>query len=266
MNVRKGLKSLVNKKIMEQTNIEQTTQKQNPDSRAEHTTGHNPYLIPGAIVIAGVLIAGAVFLAQRNPSLGPSATPGTGELSGSELPAGNFQVDLEGWASKGDPSSPITIVEYADFACPFCGRFWQETLPQIERDYVDTGKVRIVYKDFIVVGGDRAAEAAHCAKEQGKYWEYHDLLFSRQAQDKTNWANSEVHRGYARELGLNESALIECFESRRYQEKVSKSTQEAVQNGGQGTPYFLINNTPVFGAQPYSSFQQVIESILAEEK
>ncbi len=223
----------------------------------------NPYLIPGAIVIAGAVIAGAVFLAQKPAAPQPSGSDSS--LSqGGETP-GEVNISFEGFESMGNPEAPVVMVEYSDFACPFCTRFWQETLPAIKRDYIDTGKVRFVYKDFIVVGGDRGAEAAHCAQEQGKFWEYHDLLFSRNAQDKSQWSNAEIHKGYAEDLGLDENALIECFESRRYQEKVVQSTQEAIQNGGQGTPYFLINKTSVFGAQDYSEFQKVIDSLLAEQ-
>jgi protein-disulfide isomerase len=227
----------------------------------------NPYLIPGAIVVAGIIIAGAVFLSQSQiftksfqlPAPEPSLTAQEESLPG------EINIDFEGWPVMGNPEAKVTMVEYSDFACPFCARFWQETLPAIKKDYVDTGRVRFVYKDFIVVGGDRAAEAAHCAQEQGKFWEYHDLLFSRQTSDRASWGDSQVHRGYAKELGLDATALIECFDSRRYREKVVNSTQEAIQNGGQGTPYFLINEVPIFGAEAYSKFQQVIDSLLAEQ-
>ena len=229
----------------------------------ETTNKKNHYLIPLAIVIAGVVIAGAVFLSQK--SAGPKTPGPDSSLPDGDKPAGEINIAFDGFASIGNPDAKVLMVEYADFACPFCARFWQETLPEIKKDYIDTGKVRLIYKDFIVVGGDRAAEAAHCAQEQGKFWEYHDLLFSSQSEDRAKWADAAVHRGYAKELGLDEGALIECFESRRYQEKISNSSQEAIQNGGQGPPYFLINKVPVFGAQDYSEFQKIIDSLLAEQ-
>lgn len=229
----------------------------------ETTQKRNPYLVPLSIVIAGIIIAGAVFWTQKQSS-SPSASESS-LFPEEELVSGDINIDFEGWASMGNPEASVVMVEYSDFACPFCTRFWQETLPLIKRDYVDTGKVRFVYKDFPVVGGDRAAEASHCAQEQGKYWEYHDLLFSRHSQDRAQWSSSSVHRAYAGQLGLDEDSFVECFESRRYQEKVVRSGQEALANGGQGTPYFIINNIPLFGAQPYSSFQEVIEVLLAEQ-
>ena len=232
--------------------MEETTQKQ------------NPYLMPGAIVAAGLIIAGAVILSQKAAIQPPGADSGLPEEE--QLAPRDINIELEGWATLGSPEAPVLMVEYSDFACPFCTRFWQETLPLIKRDYIDTGKVRMVYKDFIVVGGDRGAEAAHCAQEQGKFWEYHDLLFSRNAQDRSQWSDSSVHRGYGEELALDSDALVECFESRRYQEKVALSTQEATRNGGTGTPYFLINKKPISGAQQYSVFQEIFEEQLKEVK
>lgn len=220
----------------------------------------SPYLMPGAIVIAGAMIAGAAFLTQEN---GQQQEPSP--LPGDETILGDINIELEGWPTMGSPDAPVTIVEYSDFACPFCKRFAEETKPLIKRDYIDTGKVRFVFKDFVVAGGNMAAEAAHCAAEQGKFWEYHALLFSRQTQDRAQWSNSSVHRGYANELGLDATALIECFESRKYQEKVARSTEEAARNGGEGTPFFLINEQPIFGAHPYSVFQQVIDSLLIQQ-
>jgi protein-disulfide isomerase len=216
----------------------------------------NSYIIPAAIVIAGVLIAGAVLWNQNIAPRPQALPPGAQEMP---LP----QVDFEGWPSIGNPDAAVTIVEYSDFACPFCKRFNEETKPLIQEQYVDAGKVRFVYKDFVVVGGDRAAEAAHCAAEQGAFWQYQDLLFARQTEDRGRWADVNVHRAYANELGLNADALAECFEERRYREKVLASTQEAQRNGGEGTPFFLVNEIRISGAQPFSVFQEVIERALA---
>lgn len=217
-------------------------------------------ILGGSLIYAAVTIGGAKGVAGVGAPLGAEKQ---GEAPDRQRFPETFSVDLEGWPSKGSLEAPVTIVEYSDFACPFCGKFWKETLPQITKEYIDTGKVRFVYKDFPVVGGEKAAEAAHCAEEQGKYWEYHDVLFGSQEQDRGNWANVSVHEGYARDLGLNVAQFAECFESSRYQEKVAMSTRESAQNGGTGTPFFLVNNTPVVGAQPFANFQQVIEQELS---
>lgn len=235
----------------------------------EQTTNSKNYLLPISIIVAALLIASAFFVSKNSSfSQFKSAQFSTAKdqvkKSGQAAPQ-EFNIDIEGWPAIGDPKAKVVMVEYSDFACPFCTRFWQETLPLIKKDYIDNGKVRFVYKDFVVVGGDRAAEAAHCAQEQGKFWEYHDKLFSRNAQDRSQWADPEIHRAYAKELGLDEEALLKCFGDRRYEEMVTLSTQEATQNGGQGTPYFFINGKSVFGAQPYSAFQQIIDSLLAQQ-
>lgn len=233
---------------------EQSEQQEAQPKEQQKKERQNPYVIPLAIVLAGVLIAGAIFFRQPTEPIQGNTETQSGEVS----------VELEGWASLGDPDAPVVMVEYADFACPFCTRFSQETLPLIKRDYIDEGKVFYVYKDFISVGGDRAAEAAHCAGEQDKYWEYHDLLFERSSEDRQQWSDSQVHEGYAQELGLDSGALVGCFEDRRFQDKVSESHNEARQNAARGTPYFLVNNRPVSGAQPYSTFQRIINSALEE--
>ncbi|MEK7519593.1 MAG: thioredoxin domain-containing protein [Patescibacteria group bacterium] len=228
------------------------------------------YLVPASIIVAAFLIAGAFFV-SKNPSVSQikstkSDTKKNQVAKGDRANSNKVNINFEGWPAMGDPSASVVMVEYSDFACPFCNRFSQETLPSVKKDYIDKGKILFVYKDFTVVGGERAAEAAHCAQEQGKFWEYHDKLFSKSAQDKSQWANSEVHRGYARDLGLDEDAFLKCFEERRYEEMVALSNQEAAQNGGEGTPYFLINGKSIFGAQPYSAFQIAIDSALNERQ
>jgi protein-disulfide isomerase len=242
------------------------------DTNNSQSKNNNIFLIAGAIVLAGIFVAGAIIYTklppeERNKNLVAENTPSipTNEVNKdtNAVPQlKDIKIDLNGWFSLGSENAKVLMVEYADYACPYCGKFWEETFPQIKKNYIDTGKVKFVYKDLIVVGGEKAAEAAHCAGEQGKYWEYHDLLFSRQMRDRDKWRNSEIHRQYAKELGLNEDQLVKCFESGKYQDKVNESSNEGAKNGGQGTPYFLINNTPIFGAYPYSEFEKVIEAAL----
>lgn len=222
--------------------------------------------LPVAILLASVILGGSLIYAAVTMQGSPANLAGqTGGQSGEEQTSGGqgfpdtFTVDLKGWPSKGSENAPVVIVEYSDFACPFCKRFHDDTLPQLIQEYIDAGKVRFVYKDFPVVGGEKAAEAAHCAADQGKYWEYHDMLFANQTEDRGSWGNVSVHEGYAKELGLNVSLFTECFESGKHQEKVALSTRESMENGGTGTPFFLINDNPIVGAQPFESFKQIID-------
>ncbi len=228
----------------------------------------NNLLIPFSILLAGGMVALGLFFGLSTQGTGSQVVQETGQEqrppTAQQPTVGDFDPVLDNFASLGDPNAPVLMVEYSDFACPFCGRFHQSTKDQIVAEFVDTGLVHFVRKDFIAVGGDRAAEAAHCAGDQGAYWEYTDILYANQETDRGSWANADVHRGYALELDLDADALVSCFEARTHQERVNASSQEAVANGGQGTPYFVINDIPVSGAQPFDVFQQAIELALNE--
>ncbi|MEK6835933.1 MAG: DsbA family protein [Nanoarchaeota archaeon] len=169
----------------------------------------------------------------------------------------------------GDKNAPVVMIEFSDFQCPFCRRFWQDTLPQIKTNYIDTGKVKFVYRDFplssIHPGAQPAAEATECADDQGKFWEMHDKIFeeqSKQGQGTVQFGITELKK-WAGEIGLDTNKFNECLDSGKYTDEVNKDLRDATSSGGQGTPYFIIGNTPVSGAQPYAAFQQVIESELS---
>lgn len=173
--------------------------------------------------------------------------------------------------AKGSPNAPITIVEYSDYQCPFCQRHFQETMPLLQ-SYIDAGQVRYIFKDFPIHNihpqAQKAHESARCAREQAGdegYWQMHDLLFANQEQ----WANSTNHvdifKSYAAELALAQAEFDECLDSSRYAEAVNAEVDEGVQLGVRGTPSFFINGQPLVGAQPFSVFQQAIETLLADE-
>lgn len=222
----------------------------------------NNLLIPISILLAGAMVSFALMVALGGPAANNGTTT-TAEAPDETAPV-EISYELDGFPSLGDADAPVTIVEYSDFACPYCKRFHEQTKPQIVEDYIEQGLVRFVRKDFIAVGGDKAAEAAHCAGDQGAYWEYSDHLMANQTADRSNWGDASVHAGYANELGLDADALVACFEAGTHTDKITASTREAQQNGGSGTPYFVINDSPVSGAQPYNVFQQVIDAELAE--
>src|SRR6266508_2564516 len=165
---------------------------------------------------------------------------------------------------KGDPNAPITIIEFADFQCPYCGRFFAQTEPQIDKAYLQSGKVRFGYFDFAFLGQESnwAAEAAECAADQNKFWEYHDTLYSSQSGENQGAFNKDNLKKFAEGLGLDTSAFNECFDSGKYTQLIQDESSTASSIGVRSTPTFLINGQPLIGAQPFEAFQRVIDPLL----
>ncbi|MBM2852046.1 MAG: Protein-disulfide isomerase [Candidatus Nitrosotenuis sp.] len=168
---------------------------------------------------------------------------------------------------RGDPNAPITIVEFGDYQCFFCNKYFHETEDSILENYVKTGKVKMLFKDFTIIGQDSvvAAHASHCAEEQGKFWEYHDTLYNHWTGENNGWASSENQLKFAKELGLDVEKFIECMSSGRYMEMIQSSSNDAKTVGLTGTPGFFIigqNNKiiKIPGAQPYDVFIKVSDS------
>lgn len=162
----------------------------------------------------------------------------------------------------GPENAPITLIEFSDYECPYCRQWYQETFPQIMEEY--QGKIRFVYRDFPLVGlhanASPAAEAAYCAGEQGKYWPFHDKLFSGSYALSTS-----TYIQYATDLGLDLTQYKECVDTHKYQSTVEDNYQFAADLGIQSTPTFFINGLAIVGAQPFSVFKQVIDKELAGE-
>jgi len=181
-----------------------------------------------------------------------------------------FKVSIDDDPVKGNPDAPVTVVEYSDFQCPFCSRFFQQTLPLLEENYIDTGKVKLVYKDLPLDSLHPNARATHiaaeCADEQEKFWEYHDVLFESQAEWQS-LASSNLQSTlsqYATDLGLQVANFESCMQSQDISDEVIKDTLEAARYGATGTPTFFIGNEndgfiKIIGAQPFAVFQNVID-------
>ena len=202
----------------------------------------------------------------------PAQTPESTQAAQPNQPQ-IFTVSLDDDAFKGDPDAPITIVEFSDFQCPFCSRFFQQTLPAIEDNYINTGKVKFVYRDLpldsLHPNARPSAIAAECAGEQGWFWAYHDILFENQAQ----WARLASEdlenslKQYAQDLSLDVPSFETCLSSDKIADEVNKDALEARSYGISGTPTFFIGTEKdgfikLVGAQPYSSFQRAIDSQL----
>lgn len=162
----------------------------------------------------------------------------------------------------GSTSAPVTIVEFADFQCSFCKKFWADTLPQLKETYVNRGQVRFTYRHLAILGkfSEHAAQAAECAGEQGKFWEYHNKLFSNQGG--LAFTNPKLKQ-YAQELKLNHRMFGRCLDSGQYGQKVEGETAVAMSLGARGTPTFFVNNGLVVGAQPFEVFRAAVEDLKA---
>ena len=170
----------------------------------------------------------------------------------------------------GNPNAPITIVEFGDYQCHQCYNWFHNTKPAIKENYIDSGKVNLVFVDLAVIGKDspKAAEASYCAEEQGKYWEFHDLMYNSQSpQIDDGWANTERLKAFAFSLGLEIEMFNSCLDSGKYSKRVQFNINEARKQGANGTPFFIIVNglgqqQKFGGAQPYSVFKNVIDSMI----
>jgi len=184
-----------------------------------------------------------------------------------------IQVSLDDDPFKGNADAPVTIVEFSDFQCPFCSRFYEQTLPSIMENYVDTGKVKFVYRDLPLDSLHPNARPVHiaseCADEQGKFWVYHDMLFDKQSEwERLPAADLQsTLTQYASELGLESASFETCLESDAIADEVNKDTLDAARYGATGTPTFFIGNEKdgfvrITGAQPFSAFQLEIDDQL----
>jgi protein-disulfide isomerase len=162
---------------------------------------------------------------------------------------------------RGDKNAPIVVVEFSDFQCPFCGRFFRTVEPDVRKQYIDTGKVTFVYKHMAILGQESiwAGEAAECAADQGKFWEYHDLVFSRQSGENQGAFTKENLLGFAKELNLDMSKFEPCLKNDQTLDRVQADTQEGQAAGVRGTPSFFINGQPIVGAQPLEAFQAAFD-------
>jgi len=183
-----------------------------------------------------------------------------------------IQVSLDDDPVLGNQDAPVTIVEFSDFQCPFCSRFYQQTLPLIEQNYIQTGIVKLVYRDFpldIHPNAVPAHIAAECADEKGKFWEYHDMLFDKQSewQGISKASAEEKFSQYASDLGMDTTSFESCMKSDEIANEVTQDFQAGAQYGSTGTPTFFIGNVDdgfikLVGAQPYAAFEAAINAQL----
>ncbi|CAG0958769.1 Disulfide bond formation protein D [Anaerolineae bacterium] len=225
-----------------------------------------PILLVFAVVLLSAVVARSVALATLQEALTQQvALPSS--AANSTAPAASAvdmsQISIRTANRLGSPDAPITIVEFSDFQCPFCSTVEREAISQLRSKYVSSGKISIVYKHAAVLGDESiwAAQAAECAADQGQFWEYHDLLFGKQAGENQGAFTKEKLIGFASELKLGLTRFEPCLKNDETLTRVQADTQEAHAVGVRGTPTFLFNGQLLVGAQPLAAFEKMIAEV-----
>ena len=220
-----------------------------------------------ALALGGALIALSVASRGGNEGGTGDQTPGAGQrlcASGSVPVSGHLC---------GQDSAPVKIVELSDYQCPFCKRFVDGTEPKVEGEYIQKGLVQLEFRYFAITGGNAppdeneatlAAEAAECANDQGRFWEYHYKLYAEQRGENRGAFAPERLKQFATDLGLDRAEFDACLDSHKHIGLVEEQRDQAAAAGARGTPSFLINGKLVHGYQSFERFRQHIEEALAK--
>lgn len=229
------------------------------------------YLLGALLLIAsfliGVLITKVSYL-EGNGS-GTATQPFDDETGPVEI-TGPVDVKEGHLPVLGNKDAKVTIIEFSDFQCPFCKTLFDESITQIKKDYVDTGKAKLAYRHYpltsIHPNAQKTAEASECANEQGKFWEYHDQLFTYQAdwETLTGEAFTAKLSEYASAVGIDDAELTSCVSSGKFADKVTEDMKAGSDVGVDGTPATFINGIRISGAVPYEEFKAEIEKALSE--
>ena len=176
---------------------------------------------------------------------------------------------LNGSPILGNPDAPITLVEFGDYQCHYCNVFFQNIEDDIIENYVKTGKVKMIFKDYNIIGPDsiNASHGAHCANEQGLFWEYHDILYSNWTGENNGWADSKNLVLFAKEINVDVNKWTECMSEKPYSKIISESNNDARSLELTGTPAFFVINSngevsKLFGAQPFEVFKRTFDNEL----
>lgn len=232
-----------------------------------NTPQRKDYFLPASILIAGILISGSIiYVIGRNQTGNTGGRPPDDQSAALNPKAETVEVSKRD-VVLGDSDAPVSFIEYGDFQCPFCGRLHETVSPFLRKEYIETGKVKMVYRNFAFLGPESfdAAEAAECAKDQGRFWAFHDVLFETEIADGREHngnLNRDLFIQLAEEAGMNTQEFTKCYDSEKYADQVKKDSSAARQAGVNSTPTTFINGQLVRGALPYESFKTIIDQAL----
>jgi protein-disulfide isomerase len=225
---------------------------------------HGPSLAIGAgIASATIIIVFLAFNGVNNESeLVLNSNPSNQELILSNTIISIIEANET--PILGDANSPITLVEFGDYQCHFCNVHFHNTEHALLENYISTGKVKMIFKDFTIIGPDsvNAAHGTHCANDQGKFWEYHNILYNNWTGENNGWASSDNLLMFAQEIGLDVDKWSNCMINAMHSQIISNSSKDARDLGLTGTPAFFVigpdnNVIKISGAQPYDNFEKI---------
>jgi len=225
------------------------------------------------VVIAASFLFGYIYfnmMRSSQPIAQASATTTT-QTSGNTQTTASAQFELPSYETPlGSPNATVVMVEFGDYQCPYCESYFSQIEPQVNQNYVSTGKVKFFFLDYAFLGSDSntLAEGSWCANDQGKYWDYHDYVYSHQGQENSGWASPDKVKAMASNIpGIDAQSFSSCLDSGKYGNRVTQNTATGQSMGVTGTPGFLIGNDKIGyvlidGAYPYATFQQALDSAL----
>lgn len=261
---------------MENKNLEKDIEREIKKEVIEETKAIKEaiWLLPASILVAAVLIAGAVIYSTgvKNQPIKQVAQTGNAVAKTVDVQLNDNDVVL------GNPNAPVTIVEFGDFQCPFCSKFFKETESLIQKNYIDTGKVKMVFKTLAILGDEstNAGLATYCAKDQNKFWEFHDAIYNTEYDELQKYisgqgASSEnngnlnrtLFKKIATDLKMDTTAFLSCYDSKKYQKALDANLQQAQTiMDSISTPTLFVNGKEIKGAQPYNVFSGAIDLLL----
>lgn len=236
-----------------------------------------------SIILSAVIIAIAILMHGGIIKIAPDASKQQEVKKTQQIPLqatpqpSSAKVSVDDDPVLGSNDAKVTLIEFSDYECPFCKRHFEQVFPSLKKDYIDTGKVKMVFRDYPLSFHDPMAtfeaNAANCAREQrgdAAYYILHDAIFSKTKSNGNGLTKDEVYQ-MALDLGLNQASLKSCADSLKFQEEIKKDFKDGSAAGVSGTPAFFIGRSDpsgvitgqiVSGAQSYSAFQAVIDSLL----
>ncbi len=234
----------------------------------------NSLSIPVAIVIAGTLIAGAVFFSNGRGSVTTGATnsgnaPQQQQTSQPTAQAVDIsKVKIDGQPFIGNPNAPVTVAYWYDYQCPFCRKTEEEVMPQLINDYMKTGKVKLVYKDFQFLGPDSqtAGLAEHAVWEVApdKFYQWHKAMYDKQDNENSGWGNKADILALTKSVGIDSAKVEQLMTSKadEYQKAMDEDKREGEALGVSGTPSYIIGKQLIVGAVPFSTIKTAIDQAL----